>query len=106
MNNTRYKVRQDFLPVREGLRELPEERRRQVEGALRILETDPRPESLECTRVHGDYYKITVAGGEERLSILYRVDDESKDIDLVRIKPVGALRRTLDWLSGLLDYTP
>ena len=106
MDNTRYAVRQDFLPVREGLRELPEERRRQVEEALRLLETDPRPESLQCTRVHGEYYKIAVGGGEEELSLLYRVDDESKEIDLVRIKPAGALRRTLDWLSGLLDYKP
>jgi len=38
--------------------------------------------------------------------ILYRVNDEGQDIDLVRIKPIGALRRTLDWLSGLLDYRP
>lgn len=33
MDKTGYKVRQDFLPLRENLRELPEERRRQVEEA-------------------------------------------------------------------------
>jgi hypothetical protein len=107
MSNNSYEVRRDFLPVRTALEDLSPELAGAVAEALRVLEKDPRPEKYGCRKVKGAYFKITVEGSDEEIAILYEVHESpAAVIDLVNVKRVGALRRTLKWLADLKDFRP
>lgn len=93
--------------MRTALEDLSPELSPAVEGALRLLENDPRPEKYGCRKVKGAYFKITVEGSDEDIAILYEVHESpAAVIDLVNVKRVGVIGRTLRWLADLKDFRP
>jgi mRNA-degrading endonuclease RelE of RelBE toxin-antitoxin system len=104
MNNTEYGTNYDFLPVREAFRGLGADQRREVKEILRTLERDPRPSHLGCKHLGSEVYKIATASNE--VTILYRVDENEKEIELIAIKPRTAFMRAREWFVGLLKFEP
>ena len=79
---------------------------RAVKEALEVLANDPRPSEYGCRNLRGEIHLIEVPAENDRVEVLYEIDDAARTIDVIRIRRRSRFGAFVDALDDLLRFDP